>query len=140
MANEARITSSLQILEGKVDYRTTPTSFLADVAVGTRGPTPGLLLATLAGTDVDLSLLTIPGLCRIMNLDGTNFVEVGIWDGVSFFPMLDFLPGESFVIRLSADLGDEFGTGTGTTAADVNNLRIKADTADCDVIVEAFER
>lgn len=140
MANEATVRSSLQILEGKVDYRSQPTVFLADVAAGTKGPTPGALTATVAGIDVDLSELTVPGLCRIMNLDGTNFVEVGIWDGTTFFPMLDMLAGESYVIRLSQCLGEEFGTGTGSTGPPINTLRIKADTASCDVLVEAFEK
>ena len=140
MADEAQVRSSLQIVEGKVDYRSQPTVFLANVAAGTKGPTPGALTATVAGIDVSLTELTTPGLCRIMNLDGTNFVEVGIWDGSTFYPLMDLLAGETFVIRLSAALGQEFGTGTGTTGGPVNTLRIKADTASCDVLVEAFEK
>ncbi len=139
MASEASIRTSLQIKSGKLEYRSQPTAFLADVS-GSKGPTPGAIAATIAGVDVDLSELTVNGLCRIMNLDDTNFIEVGVWDGVSFYPMMDLLAGESFVFRLSADLGKEFGTGTGTTGTDVNTLRIKADTASCDVLVEAFER
>ena len=140
MANEAEVRSSLQITGGDTEYRSQPTTFLADVSDVTKGPTPGLVVATVAGVDVDLSLLTVPGLCRIQNKDDTNFIEVGIWDGVTFYPLMDFLPGESFPIRLSASLGDEFGTGTGTSGPSINTLRIKADTAPCNVIVEAFEK
>ncbi len=140
MADEAQVRCSLQIIEGNLKYISQPTTYLADVAVGARGPTPGLISATLLGTDVDLSELTTPGLCRIQNLDSTNFVEVGIWDGVSFFPLIDILAGKFTVVTLAAALGEEFGTGTGTITADINTMRIKADTAACDVIVEAFDR
>jgi len=138
MANEATIRASLTIVNGNLNYRSFPSEFKADVA-GTLGPTPGAFSATLAGVDVDFSELTTPGLCRIANLDSTNFVEVGIWDGVSFYPFMDILAGEWWVYRIAASLTDEFGTGTGTTGPAINTLRIKADTAACNVVVEAFE-
>ena len=139
MANEATIRASLTVLKANLNYRSFPSEFKADVA-GTLGPTPGAFSVSVAGVDVDLSELTVPGLCRIANQDATNFVEVGIWDGVSFYPMMDVLPGEWWVFRLAASLTDEFGTGTGTTGPAINTLRIKADTAACNVLVEAFER
>ena len=139
MANEATIRSSLQIKVGNLDYRSNPTSFQADVSVA-QGPTPGLVTVTTDGVDVDLSELTIPGLCRVMNLDDTNFMEGGIWDGSTFYPLFDWLPGEFFDVRLSACLGEEFSTGTGTTGAPVNTFRLKADTASLFAIVEAFEK
>lgn len=144
MANEARITSSLQIIfppgaTGNINYQSQPTAFNADVSTAL-GPTPGAIVATVAGVDVSLAVLTVPGFCRIRNLDETNFVEVGIWDGVSFYPFMDILAGESYIVRLSASLGDEFGTGTGTSGPGINTLRVKADTASCNVVVEAFER
>ena len=95
----------------------------------------------MEGTDVDFSELTIPGLCRLMNLDATNFIEFGIWDpeGGVFYPLGEIGPGKTYTIKLSRNLQEEFGTGTGTTGADTNRLRIKADTAACNVLVEAFE-
>ncbi len=109
---------------------------------GTKGPTPGSFDASVDGTDVSLSELTTFGLCRIINYDTSNFVDVGIWDPetVKFYPIVRLLAGEFFVMRLSPDLQEEFaGTGTGTTGADTNRLRIKADTAICNVSVEAYE-
>jgi hypothetical protein len=144
MADEAQIRASLQIKgSGNLDYQSAPTAFTADVA-GNKGPVPGAISATAAGvgaggTDVDFSELTQPGLCRIQNLDTTNFITFGIWDGTQFFPLGEVLAGESFVFRLSRDLSEEFGTGTGTTGTAANSLRIKADTAACNVLVEAFE-
>lgn len=140
MADEAQIRASLQITNDPLEYRSQPTAFTADVA-GIKGPVPGAIEASVEGTDVDLSELVAPSLCRIMNLDATNFVEYGVWDpeGGTFYPLGEILPGETYVIRLSRNLQEEFGTGTGTTGAGTNRLRFKADTAPCNVLVEAFE-
>lgn len=137
MSNEATVRSSLRIRSGKKDYRSYPESFRADVSELT-GPTPGEILVTTIGRDVDLTELETPGLCRIQNLDDTEYVLVGIDDGASFFPLMEILPGESYVIRLYRQLGYEFtGTGTGTPS-DVNMLHIKTVHGEARVLVEAF--
>lgn len=146
MANEARINSSLQIsnvTSSALDYASRPSSFNADVGSGAAGPTPGIVVATVQGVSVDLTKITTPGgFCRIINLDPTNFVEVGIWDpeGATFYPLMELLAEEFYVIRLARNLQQEYGTGTGTTGAGTNRLRLKADTASCDVVVEAFDK
>lgn len=146
MAGEAQIRSSLQILKKtgaitQINYQSRPTSFKANVA-GTKGPSPGAVTVTVAGTDIDFSELTDPGLCHLHNQDAVNFVEYGVWDpeGNTFYPLGELLPGEAFPLRLSRNLQQEFGTGTGTSGADTNRLRLKADTASVSVLVEAFER
>lgn len=142
MANEARVNSGLQITLGELQYRSNPTAFLADVS-GSGGPTPGTITVTNAGTDVDLSEITTPGLCRIQNLSSDYEVEVGVWnaDQSEFYPLLALLPGETFVMRLSASLNQEYeSTGTGTSA-ELNTLRIKVLTGEtAKVLVEAFDR
>lgn len=140
MASEATIRSSLQIKADNIQYFSRPTAFKADVA-GRAGPTPGLVVATVAGTDVSFALLTNKGLCRIQNLDLNNSVRVGVWepDTNKFYPFMRLLPGESYVFRLAPDFGAEY-SGTGSAVADSNNtLRVKASNAACDVLVEAFE-
>lgn len=137
MANEATIRSSLQIFKQSsnltvLDYQSRPSAFTATVT-GTAGPSPGVINVTTSGVDVDLTALTTPGLCRIMNLDATNYVQFGIWDGATFHDLGELLPGESFVLRLSRNIG--LGVGTG-----YENLRLKADTDTCICIVEAFEK
>jgi len=138
MANEAQIRSSLQITTTNIEHRSYPTAFNADVT-GELGPTPGAFLATVAGTDVDMSEITTPGFCEVKNYDATNFVEVGVYDDGGFHPLLEVGPGEFYTIKLSRNLGSQFGTGTGTTDTGVT-LRVKADTAACKVYVGAFER
>ena len=141
MGNEGTIRASLTVKQGKTDYTSRPATFNADIAEGA-GPTPGAILISTAGTDVDLSELATPGLCRIQNLDETNYVTFGIFDPetVKFYPLGELLAGESYILRLAHDIEEEYGTGagTGTTGADTNRLRIKANTAACVVLVEAF--
>ncbi len=140
MADEAEIRTSLQIKTTNLEFRSHPASFTTDV-VGEVGPTPGAFAVTVAGIDVDLDELTVPGLCRIANLDATNYVDVGIWDpetGV-FYPLMELRPGEYWVFRLSRNLFGEYGTGAGTSGPNTNTLRIKANTDSCTVVVEAFE-
>lgn len=139
MANEASIRSSLQIKTGNIDYRSFPTAFNADVA-GAKGPSPGAIAVAITGTDIDLGELTHPSLCALHNIDESNTIEVGIWDGVSYYPMLDLLPGEGYCIRLSAQLTQEYGAvGTGTTGAGINTLRARSRPAAGKLVVEAFE-
>ncbi len=134
MADEAQVRTSLHIIQtvGGVrvqDARPQPTAFSADVAL-VEGPTPGSFLASTAGTDVDLSKLTTPGLARFMHNGAADYVQYGIWDpaGVRFYPLGEILPGESYVIRLSRDIQQETGTGDpGTAVQDTDNrLRFKA--------------
>ncbi len=140
MTDEAQIRTSLQINKNSIEYRSLPAAFSADVS-GTKGPTPGAVTFSTAGEDVDLTGLTVPGLCRLQNQDSTNYVSYGIWDpeGNTFYPLGELLPGESYILRLSRDIEEEFGTGGGTTGPNTNRLRIKADTAACVVLVEVFE-
>lgn len=143
MPNEASIRTSLQILKGKLDYQSRPTTFTTNIdAANPSGPSPGAITISVLGTDVDLSELNNPSLCRIQNLDATNFLEYGIWDPESstFYPLGECLKGESYVLRLSRNIQEEFGTGTGTTGADTNRLRLKADTASVEALVECFEK
>jgi len=141
MANEWTISAgiSLQVAggSGNRQIRSAPMQFQADLE-DLRGPTPGHLLVAVTGTDVSLAQLATPGFCRIQNLDTTNYVIAGIYDGVSFFPMIEIGPEEFYVVKLYRFLGSEF-VGTGTPA-DVNTLRLMANTAACKVIVEAFNR
>lgn len=145
MSNEATINAGLQIKVGEIDYQSRPTSFKGNVT-GAKGPVPGAITVTIAGTDIDFSQLVLPGYCRIQNLDTTNVVHYGIWDPTiqRFYPLGELLPGETYPLRLSRYLSDAFGTGTGTIGPDVPGddncrLRFKADIASCNVLVEAFE-
>ena len=140
MANEATVRSQLTITKDSLEYSSRPAAFTADVS-GVGGPTPGLLSIPTTGEAVDLGELTTPGFCRVQNLDSTNYVDLGIRDPDSnkFYPLIRLLPGETFVFRLSPDVGGEYGTGTGTVGPSSNQIYLKANNAACKVLFEAFE-
>jgi len=142
MANEATVTSSLQIRKGSLEFASRPGAFKADVS-GTKGPTPGAVGVTASGTDVSLAQLTTPGLCFIQNLSDTYWMEVGPYatSTSEFYPLLELGPGEFVVVRLSRFLGTEMGTvpGTGTSGVGVT-LRLTGVGGAVDVVVAAFER
>lgn len=123
MADEATINTGLTIVVGNYQYQSVPQSFTADVsASGAAGPTPGSVLATLAGTLIDLSkLIAVGGLAFIRNTDLTNRISVCMYDPdtARFYPFADFLPGEGYPIRLSRNYQTEYGAGTGTEGVGV---------------------
>lgn len=144
MANEATVRSMLQIKKTsgsitQIEYTSSPSTFQADVT-GTKGPSPGAVTVTTSGTNIDLTELTTPGLCRISNQDATNYVEVGVKDASTsvFYPLMELLPGESYVIRLSRNVGEEYYSTTGTDTG--NSIHCKANTASVVVLIEAFEK
>lgn len=141
MSNEATVRTGIQIIVGGLTYRPPTVSFNVNVSAA-KGPTPGLVVVPILGVDVDFSELTTPGLCRISNYDTTNFVTYGIGDSVTneFYPLGEIGPSESYVLKLSRNLGidqDELTTGTGSGT---KTFRIMADTAPCNCSVEAFEK
>jgi hypothetical protein len=143
MSNEITVRASLAVRNGSLNYPSSqPTTFLSD-QINPGGPTPGQILADLDGTVVDLSQLTEPGVCRLMNLDPINYVIYGVFDATAgtFTPVGEILPTESYVIRLYRELGARLGTGTGTAPIATGlHLYVKAVGAPCQVLVEAFQR
>ena len=82
MSNEIQLRHSLVIANGSYQYISAATAFNANQLVA-GGPTPGQLLVSLAGIDVDLTQLTTQGMCRITNLDtassvNTNYITYGM--------------------------------------------------------------
>lgn len=130
MSSEARVTVSLSVRKGNLDYRSAPTSFTADVSTA-RGPAPGAVEATGAGVNVAFTGLTNPGLVLLQNLDDTNPVEWGAYDGATFHPVGKLLPGELAVFRFS----DSLSVGTGSA----NTFRLVALSGTAFVRVDAFE-
>ena len=138
MSGQAQIRSGLQIVSGAVNYNPLPNAFNATV-VGANGPTPGaILVATEPGTDVNLSELTkFGGFCRILNLDPTNYVTVGVESGGVFYPFMEMLPGEFYFFRMSRKIQQDY-PGTGT-AQGSTTMRIVAKVAACRVLVDCFD-
>ena len=144
MANEGQFSIGLSITKRVngvtvIQHRVNE-GFRFDVA-GQKGPAVGSITVAVAGTDVSFTQLTnLGGVCWFKNQDDVNFVSWGMWDGVEFLPLGEILAGEMYPIRLSRNLGQEYGVGTGTTGAGDKTLRFKADTAPVDVLIQAFDQ
>lgn len=132
MANTVTISTQLKIVDanGNAIYQSLPTSFTG-TQTATNGPSPGMVTATTSGVTVSLAQLSTAAYGRIRNTDPTNFVTVGLYDGTTFRPFCELLPGESYPLRLSRTLL------TANAGADV--LRVKADTNSCNVLFEIFD-
>jgi hypothetical protein len=151
MTNEARIRSACDITKTTSPasqslpfVQRTPVGEYTDDVAGVGGPTPGYLVATPAGVDVDLSALGTPGWVEIRNYSQVDYITIGIWDGdfsAVFFPMMEIPPGKHQCFKLSRFIGqviDEAGTGT-AAPGESNFLRIKSGGASCKVYVGAYE-
>lgn len=127
MANEFTINSGIKLNNPPLVYSSLPTSFTAS-QTNRNGPTPGSVTipTTAGGTAISLSALTTPGICRVMNMDATNFVSLGTYVGGTFTPFMEVLPGECFVFRMSRTVA--------------STLRALADTAAVVLLVECFDR
>lgn len=157
MSNEVRVNAGLQIRKMDSDrstillqYLNQPSGFQADMT-GAKGPSPGAIVCTTTGTQVDFSQLTRPTFCQITHLgraDGTDptdvdYVQIGIWDPATrkFYPMDEVWPGETYTRRLSRNLQEIYvGPGTGTAAGgETARMMILANGASQNIKVEAFE-
>lgn len=135
---------SLDVRKGNLRYKHPKSSFQADMD-GSLGPTPGALLISVAGTDINLDEIIVPGFVVVDNYDDTNFFTLGLWDPTTsyFYPILEVGPGEFYPFKLSRYLLDELGTGdfgTGTVGPSNQVLRAYADTADVNGFIGVFEK
>lgn len=136
MANEIEIIQSIKVTNGAFRYPDSDTRRRKFDQAAQGGGVPGTIVAAIAdapnGTAISLSALTTPGWIRVKNLDGTNFVDVGVWTGAAFVSFARLQPGADIA---SGFEGMEiiFPSTPGTT------YHLLADTADALVLVEAFE-
>ena len=125
MSKEFTVSNSLAVKNGNLVYSVS-TSFRPNQTTA-NGPSPGAVSVTTSGVDIPLAQLATPGLARIKNLNATNYVTIGLWDSTTFFPLLELLPGEEYVMRLSR------AALTGQT------IRAVAHVATCIIQFDAFD-
>ena len=130
MANEAEIRHFIRVSKDNLEWQSPNTSFQADIATG-KGPIPGAITVTVAGTNLDFSQFSTPGFVRVANLDSTNYVEIGIYALTVFYPVIELLAGESYVFRWTRDA---------KSLASSAVIQARADTAQLFLSVEGFEK
>ena len=126
MANEISVSAGVEVNNGNLIFRPGVTRFNVTQTTAA-GPTPGSMTipTTANGTAVSLAQLTTPGWIEITNLDTTNYIEIGTWDGATFHIIAECLAGEKMVFRASRSL---------------STMRIMANTASCEVVINAFDK
>jgi len=136
MADEITITQTIEVRNGSHHHQNTDTRRRKYDQAAQGGGGPGTITALIVdapnGTAVDLSALTAPGFIRFKNLDGTNYVDVGVWTGAAFvsFSRLQF----------GSDIADgKEGMEVVLPSTPGTTYRLLANTADVLVLVEAFE-
>ncbi len=146
MSSEINVRGNLQIRAGNTNYSSPVQAFIDDMA-GRAGPTPGSILVDTDGVNVDLSELTQPTWCEIINQSEItdNYIEYGLWvpDTGTFLPLGEVAPGQSTVLKLSRNLGRRYegdGTGTGPESPSDIALRLRAGFQSAYASVNAFEK
>lgn len=142
MANEVTILNQLKVVIGNLNYQP-PSPVQNDTLLVVKGPSPGAITATTEGVVVSFSELSMPGWCRIQNIDSFSYVEYGLYDSANslFIPLFELPPGISNVVKFSRDFkyyfgGDQTGTGTGPSTYE---FMVRSRDLDAVVLVECFD-
>lgn len=122
MSGKITLTTSMTHLNDKLSLPiASETTQIVQSASGVVSDTPTI---STSGTALTIqSRVTTLGIAWVMNLDGTNFVDVGTWDGAVFSPFMRLLPGERYPVRLTPGI----------------TLRAKADSADVQIQITIYE-
>lgn len=86
------------------------------------GADGGIVAVATAATTISFARLATPGVCFLLNLDATNFVEYGPDNAGSLVKLGKLKPGEFAVFRLAAEV----------------TLKAIADTAGCNVLAKCW--
>lgn len=100
MANELTISASLKVAKGHLREELTKAGLLATMAgsLSLKGVQPiGTAYEAVTIGDVGTA-----GWAAFINLDTTNYVELGVEVAAAFYPLVKLLPGEVALFRLAA--------------------------------------
>ena len=115
MANEITFTASFSNANGNLDSLTIP-SRVQQITQSTAVPfrVGGTQLIGFAAHEtLDVTGLTTLGMCYFRNRDPSNFVEIGVDVGGTFYPLVRLNAGESCVFRLSQGIAPYAQADTG---------------------------
>lgn len=127
MASEIQVTTNFKVSNGSLKFTWSPGT-QSITQTNARGGQPGTItVATDVATLIDTGDLTSPGVALFVNLDSSNFVQIGLDDDgnptAGFLPFMKLKPGEGFVLRLDPSAA----------------FYALADTAACDLFVAVFD-
>lgn len=121
MAEEITVEATLNINNGNL-LRQDPDSPQLITQALAKGPVPGMVTVTTTPAAISLTGLTTYGLVKIKNLSSSHFVTYGVYVSSTYYPLLRLKPGEYYVWRMEPSV----------------TPYMQADTASCDVQIEAY--
>lgn len=124
MANEIKVVSSLECTNGSFKFPKYGGTSQSITQTTKGGGVPGFMVATTAGADVSTTGITNVGLTYVKNLSLTNFITYGVKTGGTYYPFGRILPGEEYTFRLDK-----------AVIPSTHTFHVKADTANCDIMV-----
>lgn len=102
MANEITSTFSLSCSKGSLSFSR---SFTKQISLSASAPNVAggtqAIATTAAGEAISLGDVATNGVAYFVNLDSANYVELGIQNGGTFYPLVRLNAGEGYPLRLS---------------------------------------
>lgn len=103
MANEITVSASVRVTKGGLTDQFIKNGLLVDMT-GNLSDKSVQTIGHAAHEAVSLSSdIGTPGWSAFLNLDDTNFVQIGIEVSATFYPLVKLMPGEMALFRLATD-------------------------------------
>lgn len=115
MANEITVTMRINVANGSLRHREEPGPIQVNQSGTTAAGGSQSIPTTAAGTAVSVGSVSTLGYAYFRNVDTTNFVEIGVQVGGTFYPLMRLNAGEAAITRLSQST---------TVYARANNLAV----------------
>lgn len=100
MANEIYYTLGLQVVNGNLLLDINDLARTCDMAGTIIARDVKSVPTTAAGTALDLASISTQGFAHFINLDATNFIEIGVQVSGTFYPFVKLKAGEACLLPL----------------------------------------
>jgi len=101
MANEITFQQQMVLNNGSLKDQHSSGSIAVDQTTAALMRNVQTVPTTAGGTALDIGSLTTPGFASFINLDATNYIEIGINVAATFHPTAKLKPGEQAMFRLA---------------------------------------
>ena len=122
MANEIYYTLGLQIVNGNLLLDINDLARTCDMAGTIVARDVKAVPTTAAGTALDLASISTQGFAHFINLDATNYIEIGVQVSSTFYPFVKLKAGEACLLPL----------GTSAPFARANTASVNLDFVVCE--------
>mgnify|MGYP003134299256 FL=1 len=122
MANEIYYTTGLQVVHDDLLLDINDLARTCDMAGHIVTRDVKAVPTTAAGTALDLASISTQGFAHFVNLDSTNYIEIGVQVSSTFYPFVKLKAGEACLLSL----------GTSAPYARANTASVNLDFTVCE--------